>query len=275
MIKATTSYIFFFFLVFAILGIVVSEVSQTFSQLFFLLCKDGFAYDLIASIVIFLVVLSAISYLIVSSMKNKEDFVKSFVASFIAFLFLFIWIFAASAPGKDFINTLHFNSYELVYLDFFALLEVNYFEIILSGFVYCFFILFPLGFLVLNWHFNSQRSLHLVMYKFFPSINVCILFITANAIQPYYDKANFYLYIDLFVFLLSLFLLLIVFLRKKHLFKFHEYANLLFLIVVIFIVLYCSSVLARADYYNVRYCFYLLAFLTWCCEWMFKDFVKE
>lgn len=275
MIKAVASYVFFFFLVFAILGIVVSEVSQTFSQLFFLLCKDGFAYDLIANIIIFLVVFSAISYLIISNMKNKGDFVKSFIASFIAFLFLFVWVFVVSAPDEDFINTLHFNSYELVYLDFFALLEVNYFEILLSSFVYCFFILCPLGFLALNWHFNAQKSLHLVAHKFFPSINVCILFIIANAIQPYYDKANFYLYVDLFAFLLSLLLLLIVFVKKKYLFRFYEYANLLFLIIVIFIVLYCSSVLARADYYNVRYCFYLLAFLSWCCEWMFEDFVKE
>lgn len=275
MIKIVSSYIFFFFLVFAMLGIVVSETSRTFSQLFFLLCKDGLAYDFLIKILYFLIAISGIVYLICSNLCTKTNLSKSLFSSLIIIIFLFIWIFSITSADKSFIDTLHFNPYDLAYLDFFSLFEAKSFEIIVSIFFYLFFIFFPLGFLLFNFYFDLQKSLHSFGYQFYPSLNICILFVIVNAMQPYYDKLNFYLYIDLFLFAASLVFLLILFVKKKYLFGFYEYANLLFLIIIIFVVLLCSSVLARAEYYNMRYCFSLLVFLFWCCEWMFGDLLKR
>ncbi|WP_104697837.1 MULTISPECIES: hypothetical protein [unclassified Helicobacter] len=275
MIKVISSYIFFFFLVFAMLGIMVSETSHTFSQLFFLLCKDGLAYDFLIKTLYFLIAISGIVYLIYSNLRGNTNLQKLFFASLISIIFLFIGIFSITSADKSFIDTLHFKPYDIVYLDFFSLFEAKGFEIIVSIFFYFFFTFFPLGFLLFNLCFNLQKPLHSFGYKFFPSLNICILFIIVNAMQPYYDKLNFYFYIDLFLFLVSLIFLLVLFIKKKYLFGFYEYANLLFLMLVIFIILLCSSVLVRAEYYNMRYCFSLLVFLFWCCEWMFEDLLRK
>ncbi len=275
MIKSTTSYLFFFFLVFSLLSIVVSESTQTFSQLFFFFSKNGLAYDFILKILYFCIWALSIYYVVMINLKDRQDISKLLVASFIAFVFLFIWVFSLSFSTKDFMDTLHLHSYEIFYLDFFELVSTKFLEILGGGFFYLFFTLLPFLFLICDGCFDLQKSLHRFAYKFFPSMYVCILFLIAHAMQPYYDKSNLYFYVDLLLFALCLILLLVLFLKHKHLFGFYEYANLLFLCLVIFVVLLCSSVLARADYHNLRYCLYLLAFLIWCCEWMLGDLIES
>ena len=271
MVRVISSYVFFFFLAFSLLGIIVSESSQTFSQLFSLLCKDGLAYEQIIKLLYFCIWTLSLYYLIRVHLALKQDFSKTLMASIIALVFLFIWLLLVSFPERDFIDTIKFSFYEVVHLGFFSLVGMNLVEILISGFFYIFFLILPFVFWIARGHFDLEKSAHRFAYKFFPSMHVCILVLIANALQPYYDRPNLYLYIDLFVFLVALALFLIIFLREKHLFGFYEYANLLFLCVVILVVLLCSSVLAKADYYNLRYCFYLLAFLSWCGEWMLAD----
>ncbi|MCE3039241.1 hypothetical protein [Helicobacter anatolicus] len=275
MIKTISSGILFFFVVFVFLGILVSETTQAFSQLFFLLCKSKIAYSLMIKMLCFFIFIVGLFYLFVAHYREKEDFAKNILASCICIFFLFIFIYLVSLPEENYIDTLHFYSYRIAYLDFFSLLDLNFFEILVAGFFYIFLLLLPCVFLLFNWHFDIQKSLHNFALKFFPSINICIMVLIASAFQPYYDKANFYLYIDFFLFIIALVIMIVLFFKKKFLFDFYEYTNLLILIFLMLLVLSCSDILAKANYYNVRYCLYLIAFFSWCCEWMFGDLTKS
>ncbi|STP12494.1 Uncharacterised protein [Helicobacter mustelae] len=276
MVRALGSYVLFFFLVFTALGIIVSESTITFAQLFFLFSKNGMVYSLVIQILCFLI--SAISgfYLFLAYYKKQEDFLKSLMASCICVIFLFIWVFLMSSkPGEDYINALHFNYYEVMYLDFASLIHRNFLEILVSGFFYGFSLLFPCLFLLFGGCFDLQISLHRFAMRFFPSVHVCIMVLIASAFQPYYNKPNVYFYVDFLFFILVFFCIIMLFLRKRFLFGFYECANLILLIGLVFLVLACSNILVQSNYYNARYCLYLIAFLCWCSEWMFGDFEKS
>lgn len=283
MVRMISSYIFFFFLTFTLLSIGVSEFSKSFSQLFYFLCKDGMVYSIFVKLLYGIIAFTALFYIIISHQSlapktqdfKKTHLSKTLVAAFIAVIFFFIWIFSLFSPEQDFFAQLRLQTHEIAYLDFWALLGHKFVPIIITAFFTLFFLYLPLIFWIIGAYFDLSYLTHRFAYTFFPSINVCIFTLFASALQPYYDKPNLYLYIDLFVFLLALVLLLWVFIKKKFLFGFYEYAHLLFLVFVLCFILLSSSVLADSDYFNARYSFYLFAFLVWCCEWMFEDFLAR
>ena len=256
-------------IVFIILNIGVSEFSVTFSQLFSLMCKEGMVYDFVIKLLYFLIAITSLSYIVFARLKEPNYFIKSLLATLIGFFFLFVWIFSISSPQKDFIEELHSVSSNLAYLDFFSLIGIRFEAILISGFFYLFFCILPFGFWILNLSFDLTKLLGRFAYIFFPSIYICLIVLVASAFQPYYNKPNLYLYVDLLVFVVAILLLLIIFIRKKNLFKFYEYVNLLLLVAVMLAVLLCSDVLSNTDYFNVRFGLYLYAFLMWCSEWMF------
>lgn len=282
MVKIFSAYLFFFLLVFTLLSIGVSEFSKTFAQLFYFLCKDSMIYGILVHSLYALIALLGIFYILFSYYFPHPDLIaktpnfqnthllKVLVASGVSVIFFFIWIFSISGGQQDVIQPQ--QVFDIAFLDFWELLKNKLGPIFTIAFFTLFFLYLPLLFWIFSLRFDLTRPLHRLAYPFFPSINVCILTLVASAIQPYYDKLNFYLYIDLFVFLVALVLLLWVFIKKRYLFQFYEFMNLLLLVFMIYFVMLSSDVLANANSFHVRHGFYLFAFFVWCCEWMFEDF---
>lgn len=275
MIRAFFSYVLYVFFVFIALSLLVSETMQSFSQLFALLSRDGMFFSFVIKFLCCWIWIISFFYLYFSYQMEKQNFSKSLVAVLVAIIFLFIWLYLVSTSEKNYIDTLHFNFYEIGYLDFFSLIWINIKEVLFSSFFYLFLLLLPSLFLIFNCYFDIKKTFHRFAVNFFPSINVCIMVLVASAFQPYYDRPNVFLYLDFLFFFIAFLCIFILFYKKKFLFHFYEYANLLLLITMIFVILTCSDIMVKADYFNVRYCLYLIAFLTWCCEWMFNDLLEK
>ncbi|PAF48245.1 hypothetical protein BKH41_05900 [Helicobacter sp. 12S02232-10] len=275
--KVIFSSIFFLLFVFTVLALLVSQFSNTFSQLFLILTKNDRAYDNLVKFYYFCGILMALGYLIFSSWIKKDIFFQKLVAFGICIILIFILIFSLDGT-KSLDSTISglVVGEGLRNLSFFNLVRINFSYIIVSGFFYFFFLFFPLILFSLGFHFNTKNKIGKYLAFFCPSINVCLVVLFASGFQAYYDKSNLFLYIDFFMFYLGFVLFMRVFLSHKEFFGFYEYANILIFALGVLVCLFCSNTLSQAEnYYNARMAFYMLAFLGWCGEWMYRSFKEE
>ncbi|PAF41095.1 hypothetical protein [Helicobacter sp. 11S03491-1] len=272
------SSIFFLFFIFSMLALLVSQFSEIFSQLFLILTRDERAYQNITIFFYFCIIIISIGYLILSIWNNEGTFLHRIIAMgiFIFFVFVFIFNLGFTEPSNTAALRMVVADENLHLLSFWSLLVNNFKYILISGFFYLFFLIFPLILYGFNYHLNTGNIFGRYLAFFCPSINICIIVLLASAFQPYYDKSNSFLYIDFLIFCISLMLFLRVFLMRKDLFNFYEYANMLLLIMGILICLLCSNILSQVgSYYNARMAFYLLAFLGYIGEWMSQIIIKR
>ncbi|MDO7253110.1 hypothetical protein [Helicobacter cappadocius] len=277
MYKVVFSSIFFLLFVFSILSLLVSQFSSIFSQLFLILTRDERAYDSIINFFYFCGILMSIFYLVVSTLWDKDVLLQRLVSVIFCIGFVFLLVFRLSSEKTLDSTILGFvadSSFER--LGFGQLVAENFGSIILSGFIYVFFVILPLVFFGFGYGLNTKNIFGKYLDFFCPSMNVCVIALFASGFQAYYDKSSAFLYIDFMVFCLCLVLFLRVFLTHKELFGHYEYANILLMILGILICLLCSNTISQAqDYYNARKSFYLLVFLGWYGEWMYKSLLRE
>lgn len=271
--KVFFSSVFFLLFVFSMFALLVSQFNDTFSQLFLILTRDDRAYSLITDFLYFCGIVMCIGYLILSTWRDKDALLQRLVSMFICIVLVFVLIFSLSAQ-ESFENIIFINStaYGLRNLGFLDLFKLNIVDIIISGFFYLFFLICPLILYGFGYGINTKHGIGKYLEFFCPSMNVCLVTLFASGFQGYYNKSNPYLYIDFFAFCLCLGFFIYVYKTHKKFFSFYEYANILVLSVGIIICMLCSNVLGQSqDYYNARMSFYILAFLGWCGEWMYKS----
>ncbi|PAF53553.1 hypothetical protein BKH42_05045 [Helicobacter sp. 13S00482-2] len=277
MYKVVFSSIFFLLFVFTVLSLLVSQFSSIFSQLFLILTYDERAYDSIIDFFCFCGILMSIFYLIASTWWDKDVLLQRIVSVIFCIGFIFLLTFRLSTEKTLDFTILGFVSDSgFERLSFGEILIKNFQSIVISGFVYIFFVILPLIFFGFGYGLNTKNIFGKYLDFFCPSINICIIALFASGFQAYYDKSNTFLYVDFFIFCLCLVLFLRVFLMHKELFGYYEYANILLMIIGILICLLCSNIISQAqDYYNAKEAFYLLVFLGWYGEWMYKSLSKD
>ncbi|PAF48554.1 hypothetical protein BKH46_01220 [Helicobacter sp. 12S02634-8] len=272
--KVIFSSVFFLLFVFSVLTLLVSQFSNTFSQLFLILTDEGRVYDGLISFFCFCGVLLALGYVVGASYARQDVLVHRLIAMGVCIVLIFVLILRLTMLETLDSPLLGLGHQEnLMDLSFWDLVRVNFSSIVISGFFYIFFLFVPLGLWGFGYQLDTKHKLGKYLDMFCPSINVCIIALFASGLQAYYDKGNAWLYLDFFLFCLAFVLLIRVFLLHKEFFGFYEYANMLFLILGVLVCLFCSNILAQAqDYYHMRLAFYVLAFLGWCGEWMYASF---
>lgn len=243
-------------------------------------------YSFFARIIYLLIILSSLVYIVGSFYFSSENlkfqyshFLKLFFSSLLCICFFFVFVFSFfSSKDKSFLSpdSLEPYMYEIAYFDFYSLWVSYKIPILIVIFFSVFFIYFPL----LYHFFTSSKIMDSYCKKgflqtFSPSINVVILSLIASSFQPYYIKPNIYFYLDLVIFFGGIVLLLGLLIKKRFLFNFYEMTHILFLVCTIYFVLLNSDSLLQPSCFNVRYIFYLLAFLVWCWEWMFESCVLD
>lgn len=275
--KVIFSSIFFLFFIFSMLALLSSQFSEIFSQLFLILTRNERGYDNIINFIILVSIAMFVFYIIFCIWKNQGSIVHKTLAVGICIILILIFILKIN-DEKDINLTLELTLVNITedYLSFLELIEKNTISILISGFFYIFFLILPLGALALNYYPDPNHKLGKYLKSLCPEINTSITALFASSFQPYYDKSNVFLYFDFALFCLCLGLFIYVFLTHKELFGFYEYANIIFLIIGIWVCLLCSNTLAQAiGYYNARTAFYALVFLGWYGEWMYRDLISS
>lgn len=254
-------YVFFFLFVFVSLAVMVSNLSSTFSQLYSLLTQDGRIFD------IFLYMFYAMGFclslyaLILSSWNHKDDMRYKSAMLLLALLFMFALTLS-----------LLYSNHQMALFDLvFKEDEVggfvkNPYVVFILGFMYCAFVLFPLGYWLLGVRFRAN-ALGRFLEGIKPSINVVIFALMGFALQGFYHKVKTIYYLDLACFLMGFMLLMVVYLRYKKLFGFYEMMNLFLLCLGSVFFAFSSEVIESVDFAG-RYCFFACAFVAWCAEWM-------
>ncbi|GAA8153840.1 hypothetical protein HpDR142_07100 [Helicobacter pylori] len=104
--------------------------------------------------------------------------------------------------------------------------------------------------------------------SFLPSMNICIVWVFASSLQSF-RFLSVSDCVDFSLFTLALFLLILVLIYHKRLFRLYEYANTLILIVGLCVVVLCSSMFIQTkEYYGMRLGFYFLGLLGWLLEYI-------
>ncbi|PAF44414.1 hypothetical protein [Helicobacter sp. 11S02596-1] len=275
--KVIFSSIFFLLFVFSILSLLVSQFSNTFSQLFFILTKNDRAYDNAVNIFYLFGIMMSLGYLILASYIQRDIFFQRLVAVGICIVLIFIFVLSLSTEKSLDSAILGLMTGDgLKDLSFLDLVLENLKYIFISGFFYIFFLFLPLILFGFGFRLNVKNQLGKYLAFFCPSINVCLVVLFASGFQAYYDKSNLWLYMDFLMFCVGFILFIKVFLSRKEFFGFYEYANMLFLALGVLVCLFCSNTLSQTEnYYNARMAFYMLAFLGWCGEWMYRSFSED
>ncbi|WP_300642599.1 hypothetical protein [uncultured Helicobacter sp.] len=266
-IEIAFSYLFFFLFVFVSLSLLVSTFWDSFSQLYALLTQSGRIFDFFLYGFIFVGFIFCIIALILSSWNQKFHFYYKSTIISLALSFAFILCFSLSGSQNN------ADLLDLVFADGSGcgFQKDPHAIMILTG-MYLFFVFLPLSYLLLGMKIKNG-ALGDFLLDLMPSVNVMIYTLMGFALQGYFCKARGIYYLDLIFFVIGLIALLVLYKKKKSLFRFYEKTNMIFLLVGIVFFALSSKTLQEADFVG-RYCFFAFAFVAWCGEWMLR-FAKK
>lgn len=259
------SSLFFFFVVFVLLSLIVSSFSETFSRLFLVFSYPHRAYDFASNLLLLCFVLMCWAFVVHSVRHKRTNTTEKVVASTIGTLMLvalLLRVVAEIAQGQPDDIAYAFSDT----LGGVVLWKIT--DISIYTFVYLCFIVLPLLLPACKIRLNIFNKWGEWLSAYMPSINTTLFVLFAYAIQPYYDKANMLLYMDLWLFYIGFLLLLVALYRNAELFGFYEYANLLWLVIGMLVFSLCSKIITQADYTNTRTIFLIIGLMSWCGEWM-------
>ena len=269
--RVVFSSIFFFMAIFVFLSLIVSSLSDTFAQLFLVFSAPYRAYDFVNNILLLGWVIMCVVFVLKSLQDNINNLFDRYLAGGIG-LIVFI-VFITRILGNHATETINItyglsNKLSGIFLD-------NLLLICVFILLYIFFILCPLLLGALKWRLNifNKWGERLEFYK--PSLNVSLFMLFACGIQPFYDKNNLWLYLDLWTFYVGLLLLVIMLYRDNKAFGFYEYANVLWLIIGVLIFIFSSKVISQTNYNTTRMIFIIIALMGWCGDWMSASMQRE
>ncbi|OBV29461.1 hypothetical protein BKN38_02280 [Helicobacter sp. CLO-3] len=263
--KIIFSSIFFFFVVFVFLSLIVSSLSDTFSQLFLVFSYPHRAYDFASNLLLGVFALMCVLF-IIRSKKLKRGNTTEQVAAILIALCAIVALVLRIIHGQmqDKVDDIVYAFSDSIG----GVLLWKIVDICVYLVVYVFFILLPLVLPALKIQLNVFNKWGEWLNAYKPSINTALFLLFAYAIQPYYDKSSPLLYVDLWLFYVGFALVVVTLYRRKEQFGFYEYANLLWLVIGILIFSFCSKIISQADYVNTRTIFIIIGIMAWCGEWM-------
>lgn len=272
--KIILSSIFFLLLFFTTLSLITSEFLSLFSQLFLLLSSDHHFYTKLSAIIFLAGSLISIYYLLRLNDIKDSFGVKCLIVA-LACIYMFCFVFSILGDNSDPLSILSLLSQEMgAKLTFKEYLHRHYIDIIVLSFIYTLFIYAPLLCHFSGIHINRQNKIGRFLKIFQPSLYIVILSICAVGLQPYYSKDYGIDYINFAFFIGSYILLICVYVRRRELFSFYEYSNIVLLLLWTLTVLSASNIIAESSYENARFTIILFVFIAWNIEWM-EELVRK
>lgn len=263
---------FFALFVFTIFTLGVSQFSQSFSHLFFIFIREGQFFDTMSRLFLLCGFLLSLSFVIISSWHKKGTTPHRIFMLMFSVVFLYFFIIMKIESQNQNIEDILALEGSIYHRDFLELFIDYLPRIIVICLTYIFFVFAPLLFIILRIRPAPNSFFGEWLDSMKPSINVVIIALFALSLKPYYFRDNLYVYIDSVALLVGIVMLFIVWKNNKNLFGFYEYMNVALLCLGVIVCIFCSSLLSSSDnYFNAQYAFMLLAFISWCAEWMYEN----
>lgn len=259
--KVVSSSLFFFMAVFLFLSLLTSSVSETFEQLFALFSYPHRAYDITSTFMLFVLAGLCVWFVAFSTKHALDNKFEQVLALGIGIISVSVVLIRILRTQQG-INVLQQTP------SFATTILTSGSLVVLFVIIYLFFIFIPLilDMLKLKIIFLNKFEKELVILK--PSVNTALLMTFACCIQPFYDKSNLWLYLDLLASIGAIFVVSLAVYKSKEKFGFYENANIIWLIIGILIFMLTSKIIAQADYNIVRVLFIIIGLITWCSDWM-------
>lgn len=276
---ALNSYLFFALFIFSSLALLSSEFSDTFSQLFMLLCRDGRAYN-IFSIIILMLSVCVLLVNLIRVHKKRGLFSKTtfFISTMIGVCvialcsFIIIEILQSYNTDSSTMISVGIDNGMVLMRDTRGYIFSMDFFLFLFSFILLIFLPLIYRIVSLNLNIESRIAKSLLILK--PNVSTVLMAIFAISFQPFLfvNTAN---YFEFIIFIFSFILLCIVLICKKSEFGFYENMNLFILCIGILVFSLCSNSIFYTDFYNARIGFYSVSILSWCSGWSFNIYKLE
>ncbi|PAF45287.1 hypothetical protein [Helicobacter sp. 11S02629-2] len=265
-----SSYTFFVLALFTMLALLASEFTTTFSQLFILLSKNGRIYDVFSMIICIAGIVSifytaSFIYKRKTSESKKAILILSIacVLSLLFLLFLF-WHLLDHAKSivvneisvEEDIRFYKFSSYAA---------SLNGILFFLS---FIFFIFLPVLYRLISLSLNLSSRTGRLLSILEPNKTTIVIFLFAAILEPSFAASDKLFYIDAFLFLIGAIMFLVMAFMKKALFRFYDYVNITMLALGILVILVSVNAMSNSDFYNARFCFLILGFVSWSASWI-------
>ncbi|MGX3097961.1 hypothetical protein [Helicobacter sp. 23-1046] len=261
------SSIFFALFCWIMISILGSAYTETFSYIFFIFVRDGNVFDVIKTTILLCGAGLSLFFVIFCAIKKKTNIFLSLFMFVCCVGFISIAFYTQDTQEQD-INALLSIESSIEQRDAWEILLGYKVRILLSVFIYVFFIFLPLIFTLFGLRADSQSAVGRILSFISPSLCIVVMALFACSFQPYYYRENIFDYLDLFALLCGVALFVAVFMRNRHKLDFFGYANVAVFVAGMVCVLLCSVVLASSlDYFVVRYMMYAFVFVSWIVEW--------
>lgn len=261
------SSLFFILALFTILMLTLTSFVMDFKQMFRLTTQPFGVYFSVGLFLLIGGVATSFYHLvrIFSSALPKKYGVVIFFALCIFVLLLYGELFV--------LQRIHFDPFSLK--DSLAL-EQNYiftkthYQMTLDYSFYIFFVVLPIVFYLFNLSFNKGKALGKILHLTQPSFNLVFGVLCGFSVMPFF-KGGVFGYVDLVLFLLGLFVVLYLCVKRSGYLDSYEYFNL-FLVLVISVLMMVAKYefINSESYFEVRKAFYFLVLFGWCNAWMNK-----
>lgn len=261
------SSIFFALFCWVMISILGSAYTETFSYIFFIFVRDGNVFDIIKNAILICGAGLALFFVFFCAFKRQSNIFLSSFMLVCCVVFIGI-VFGTQDTQEQDINAILSIESSIEQRDAWEILLGYKVRILLSLFIYVFFIFLPLIFAFLGLQANPQSSVGKILSFISPSFSIVVMALFACSFQPYYFRENLFDYLDLFALLCGLALFIRAFLKNRSKLDFFGYANVIVFVIGMICVLFCSVVLASSlDYFVVRYMAYAFVFVSWIVEW--------
>lgn len=261
------SYLFFAILIFNALALLSSEFSHAFSQVFMLLSHDGRIFNLFSLIMVVTCVCVVCVNMLNFSKKINENILGSISLSFILTLcvmLLIIFVFLFFHLWDEFFNVdlTQDSIKEYSFKEYF--ISFNFFLMLICAIFLC---ICPLIYNILSLYLSVENAYARVFLIFKPDLNTAIFTLSALACHPFFSSIVSK-YVSLTLLFIGVILLLRLLMLNIKAFRFYEYANTIFLSLIILCFIACSESLLRSNFYNAQNTLFTLAILSWCKQWL-------
>ena len=261
------SSVFFALFCWVMISILGSAYTETFSYIFFIFVRDGNVFDTIKDAILLCGAALALFFIIFCVIKKRTNILLS-VFMLVCCVGFVGTVFGTQNTQEQDLNTLLSIESSIEQRDAWEILLGYKARILISVFMYVFFIFLPLLFAFLGLQLNSQSPIGKILSFTSPSLCIVVMALFACSFQPYYYRENLYDYLDLFALLCGVALFVPVFLKNRSKLDFFGYANVIVFVLGMICVLFCSVVLASSlDYFVVRYMAYAFVVVSWLVEW--------
>ncbi|PAF50773.1 hypothetical protein BKH43_04240 [Helicobacter sp. 13S00401-1] len=265
-----SSYTFFVLSLFTILALLASEFTTTFSQLFALLSKNGRIYDVFSMIICIFGIVGIFNTAFFiykrKDLESKKAVTILTIASVLSFILLVFLFFHLLEHAKSVVVN------EISVEDDIRFYKFTSYAVSLNGILFflgfIFFVLLPVLYRLVSLDLNLSSRTGRLLSILEPNKTTIIIFLCAAILEPSFAFSDRFFYIDSVLFLIGAIMFLVMAFMKRANFRFYDYVNIVMLSLTILVILVSVNAMSNSDFYNARFCFLILGFVSWTSSWI-------